>query len=340
MPTVTLSGTDITFDCEDGDTIMRAALRAGLGFSYDCNVGSCGNCRFQLISGEVVHAHAETLGEPPAWSERDLAKKRYLGCQAKPKGDVEIKVRLDEGCESLHRPRQLKGTLSEVSTITHDISEFRFTLDEPAAFLPGQYALLQIPGVTGERAYSMCNVPGGENRWDFQIRRVPDGAGTAALFDALKSGDTLRLDGPYGMGYLRTDSPRDIICMAGGSGLSPMVSIARAAALNPSLEGRKIHFLYGGRTPDDICGEDQLSDLPGWGTRLAYHGAVSEGGTDEGGTLYTGFVHDMALDLFGDTLADHEIYFAGPPLMGQAVQKLLFVDQKVPPEQVHFDQFY
>jgi len=183
----------------------------------------------------------------------------------------------------------------------------------------------------------MCNLPG-EDAWRFQVKRMPGGAGTAKLFDGLAPGDAVGMDGPFGMAWLREDAPRDIVCIAGGSGLSPMISIARAAVRIESLAGRTLHFFYGGRAPDDICGEDMLAVLPAWGERIHYHAAISEEGHDD----WTGpvcFVHELAAERLGERIADHEVYFAGPPLMAQAVQKMLF-ERKVPVGQIHFDQFY
>lgn len=334
MATIHVEGTDVRFECPDGEAILRAALRSGLGFPYECNVGSCGNCRFELLEGAVAHEWEN----PPAWGERDLKRNRWLGCQAHALSDCRIKLRLDDNCISRHRPVRTRARLVETTAITHDISEFAFDLDRGETFLPGQYALLDLPDVEGRRAYSMCNLPSDDGQWRFQIKRMPGGAGTAKLFDGLKPGDEIGIDGPFGMAWLREDAPRDIVCIAGGSGLSPMISIARAAAASDATAGRKIHFLYGGRAPRDICGEDMLAELPGWGERIFYHAAISEEG-HAGWAGPVGFVHDLARDLFGEKLAGHEIYFAGPPAMAQAVQKMLF-DLKMPFEQVHFDQFY
>jgi toluene monooxygenase electron transfer component len=323
----------VSFACAQGDTILRAALRAGHGFPYECNVGSCGNCRFELLDGKVTHQRTD----PPAWGERDRKRNRWLGCQALPAGDCTIKVRLDEQCQSLHRPARRRARLADVHPITHDISEFRFAVPAPAAFLPGQYALLYLPGVEGGRAYSFCNTDGEEGVWSFQIKRVPGGAATEALFERLHAGGTIEADGPFGMAYLREDARRDILCVAGGSGLSPMISIARAAAASPALAERDIHFVYGGRSPRDICGQTLLAELPGWGKRIHYTAAISE--PDAGWTGRSGFVHQVTHDLFGDRLPDFEIYFAGPPVMAEAVRKMLF-EAKVPVDQAHFDQFY
>jgi toluene monooxygenase electron transfer component len=322
-----------SFECDPKDTILRAALRSGLGFPYECNVGSCGNCRFELLSGEVDHRRAD----PPAWSERDLKRNRWLGCQAVPRGDCRIKVRLDDTCISAHRPVRRSITLTQVVPLTHDMSEFRFRTGGAARFLPGQYALFEVPGVEGQRAYSYCNTDGETGAWSFQIKRVPGGAATGALFDSLKSGATIKADGPYGLAYLREDAPRDLLLVAGGSGLSPMISIARAAASAERLKDRQIRFFYGGRGARDICGEALLSELAGFGDRITYDCAVSV--PDPTWSGLTGFVHDVVREAHGDRLADFEIYFAGPPAMGEAMQRMLF-EAKVPTDQVHFDQFY
>ncbi len=334
MAIIRIEGTEIEFESAPDDVVLRAALRSGLGFPYECNVGACGNCRFELLEGEIEHE----WDSPPAWGERDQKRNRWLGCQARALTDCRIKLRQDENCISRHRPVRTRARLTEIHPITHDISEFAFALDEAVSFLPGQYGLLDLPGVEGRRAYSMCNLPGDGGEWRFQIKRMPGGAGTAKLFDGLNAGDEVGIDGPFGMAWLREDAPRDIVCIAGGSGLSPMISIARAAAASETLAGRNIHFFYGGRAPRDICGEDMLAELPGWGENIHYHAAISEEGQgDWSGPV--GFVHDLAAERLGESIADHEIYFAGPPAMAQAVQKMLF-ECKAPIGQVHFDQFY
>ncbi|MCO5063538.1 MAG: 2Fe-2S iron-sulfur cluster-binding protein [Rhizobiaceae bacterium] len=332
MPVIALQGTDTKWTCADDDTLMRSALRAGLGFPYECNVGSCGNCRFELVEGEIEHLRAD----PPGLTERDRDRGRRLGCQARPLNDCTIKVRLMPRYKSKIPPARHAVELVGTCDITHDIRQFRFRpLDGSSTFLPGQYALLEIPGVQGSRAYSMSNT-GCDGEWQFLIRRVPGGQATNRLFEAIELKDRIVLDGPYGMAYLQEDSHRDIICLAGGSGLSPMISIARAAA--QALGGRRLDFFFGGRTARDICGSDMLEELPGFGSSIHYHPAVSTSEA-EGWNGYRGFVHVVAANLVGQRLPDCEIYFAGPPAMAEAVQKML-VERKVPAEQMHFDQFF
>lgn len=335
--TVFLNDSAISFECSDNDTILRAALRQGIGFPYECNVGSCGNCKFELLTGTV----SSDWPDAPGRSEKDKSRNRHLACQCRALGPVTVKVRTSEKYRPVHPPQKATARLISKRQITHDIAEFSFELDEPVPFESGQYALLQLPGVTGPRAYSMSNAGSHGSRVEFQVRKTPQGAGTHVLFEGIKSADAVGFDGPYGMAFLRKESTRPIICIAGGSGLAPMISIARDALSDPVRKDQQLHFLYGARMPEDVCGLDMLQPLAHWTTAGHYHAAVSGLAPDQSTPvgMYRGFVHELLDSLHGPDLAMHEIYFAGPAPMAQALLKLL-IDRNVPTEQIHFDQFY
>jgi toluene monooxygenase electron transfer component len=324
-----------------GDTVLRAALRAGIGFPYECNSGGCGSCKFEIASGEVENLWPEA----PAITERDRRKGRLLACQCRANSDLRIRVRPQAEARPPIPPRRMRARLTEVREITHDLREFRFRTAEPAAFLPGQYAMLSIPGVSSPRAYSMSNIAdaraaeGGD--WHLQIRRVPHGKATDVLFHHLHAGDEVEIDGPYGLAYLRQDAPRDIVCVAGGSGLAPMVSIARGAAQAGMLRQRELHFFYGARTPRDVCGESFLRELQEFGERIHYHPVVSMP-ADESSPWNgeTGFVHELVRRKLEDRIAGFEFYFAGPPPMTNALHEMLMVGYRVPFGQIHFDRFF
>lgn len=333
--TIRIAGSQDRFACAPGDVLLRAGLRAGLPLPYECNVGACGNCKFELVEGEV----ATQWEQAPGWTDKDRQRRRFLGCQARPLADCTIKLRPDPRYAPRHRPQRTGALLAARRAVTHDIEEFSFLLDQPHGFEPGQYALLSLPGVSGPRAYSMSNAGDEGGVWQFQVRRVAGGHGSQVLFDEVVPGSRVEIDGPYGMAWLRRDAPRDILCLAGGSGLAPMISIARGASAEPGLAQRQIHFLYGARTPADVCGADMLRALPGWGERIHYEAAVSSPQAGDGWTGAVGFLHEIARERFGQRLAGMEIYFAGPPAMAAAMQQMLLA-AKVPFAQVHFDQFY
>lgn len=324
------------FPQQAGDTILRAALRAGKGLTYECNSGGCGGCKFDLIEGAVE----ELWPEAPGLTERDRRRGRRLACQCRAVGDVAIAAATAPEYVPHIAPKRQQARLAQVREITHDIREFRFVASEDADFLPGQYAMLDLPGLASSRAYSLANTANERREWHFQIRRVQHGQGSHVLFDRLAVGDVIRLDGPYGTAHLRPEAPRDIVCVAGGSGLAPMISVARGAAEAGMLEGRRLHFFYGARTPRDVCGEDMLRQLPGFGSAVEFIPVVSLPHDGGDWTGRTGYVHDELIRVLPRPLADYEFYFAGPPPMTQALQELLMLGHKVPFGQIHFDRFF
>ena len=325
------------FRCDADDTLLRAGLRAGLGMPYECNAGSCGTCKVELLEGEITSLRPDA----PGLAERDRAKNRVLACQAQPGTDCRIKVRLRPENVPRHRPARFRATLESFRDLTHDMREFTFATHGAPGFLPGQYALFYLPGLAAPRTYSMSNIDDGSGRWQFIVRRVPGGTGTVTLFDKVAIGGEIALDGPYGLAYLRPESPRDIVLIGGGSGLAPVLSLARGAVRERRLDGRKIHVFYGARTQRDLCGKAELEALPGFGSRIGFTPVLSAPDADSLETWKgaTGFVHELARDFIGERWADFEYYFAGPPPMAKAVQQML-IDKRVPYPQVHFDSFY
>jgi toluene monooxygenase electron transfer component len=325
------------YGCGEDDTLLRAGLRAGLGLPYECNAGSCGTCKVELLQGTIDSLRPDA----PGLGERDRAKNRVLACQARPTGDCEIKVRLRPENVPHHRPAKFTATLASIRDLTHDMREFRFEAHAAPGFLPGQYALFYLPGLEVPRTYSMSNVDEGRGAWEFIVRRVPGGTGTNTLFEKVAVGTTITLDGPYGLAYLRADAPRDIVAIGGGSGLAPVLSIARGAVREPKLAGRKVHVFYGARTTRDLCAETDLCALPGYGERLFLDSVISMPEVDSATawTGPTGFVHEHVRQFIGERWPEYEYYFAGPPAMAEAVQKML-IEKRVPYPQVHFDSFY
>lgn len=321
------------FECADDDVVLRAGLRAGLPLPYECNVGGCGSCKFELVEGEIV----DLWPASPGITDRDRGRKRHLACQSRPVSDCRIKMIGRGEIDEAPLPARVSATLVRVEDLTHDMREFRFRSDRPAAFLPGQYALLSLPGLGSIRAYSMSNLANDAGEWHFIVRRVPGGAATSMLFH-LEVGARVDLDGPYGRAYLRTGTARNVVCIAGGSGLSPMIGIARGLDRLAPAEGRSIDFFYGGRSADDICGEALLRDLPRLGSRLRFHPIVSN--DDERWTGRTGMVHELVADLPTEAFGESDFYLAGPPKMAEAVVSLLTRGRSVPADRIHYDRFF
>lgn len=134
----------------------------------------------------------------------------------------------------------------------------------------------------------------------------------------MQGGEEVAIDGPYSTAHLREDCPRDIVLMAGGSGLSPMVSIARGAFAAGMLNTRRLHFYYGGRTEADVIDPELLgAEL----AELVTFTVVLSDKSETSRRFRKGFLHDVVAADFGERLKDHEIYYAGPAVMSAAIQK-------------------
>lgn len=317
------------------DSLLRGALRAGLGWPHECNVGGCGSCRFELLDGEVE----DVWPEAPGLSARERQRGKRLACQTRARGNLRVRVRLDDAAKAVVVPRRFAATLVSVRALTGDLSEFCFSADGEARFLPGQYALFELPGVCGVRAYSMSNLANGDSRhaglWRFVVRRIPGGKGSVVLFDGIGPGSAIAIDGPYGHAYLRPPSPRNIVCIAGGSGLGAMLSIVRGALQADRSE--TVHLFVGMRSQSDLACLAEVEGLDS--TRLTVTTVLSNPDPDLPWDGATGFVHDEVERRIESPLDRFDFYFAGPPAMAEAMQRLLMVRHKMPFEQIHFDRF-
>jgi toluene monooxygenase electron transfer component len=329
--TITLTGTGgtpMTFPCAEDDVLVRAALRAGIDFPYECNMGGCGACKLQLAGGEVATVWPDAAG----LSDRDRRRGNVLGCQARPLGDCSITLRGEPSVAipREQRPRRRKAVLVGRRLLSPTMVELDFTTDDDAIFLPGQYALLGLPGLAGERAYSMANAANTAGQWRFIVRRVPTGAASPFLFDELEVGAAVTLDAPYGRAYWKPQ-PRRAVCIAGGSGLAPMIAIATAA----KAARQQVEFFYGTRDAADVAAVEAMGL---WGETVSLRTAVSD--PPPGWSGGTGFVHEaVAAAIPPEAAETYEYYVAGPAPMTEAVLKLLMIERKVPFDQIHYDRF-
>lgn len=338
MYSVAIEGSDQRFDQGEDDTLLRAALRSGVGIPYECNAGGCGSCRVQVVDGDVI----DLWPDAPGRSERDRRTGRVLACQTRAVSDVVLRVRTSAEYAGAVPPARRRAVIRTVEPVTHDMRRFVCHTDGPASFLPGQYVSLALPGVAASRNYSMANVANDDGDWELIIRRVPGGAATATLFDRIDVGDEVELDGPFGLATLRVDADRDIACVAGGSGLAPMLSIARGAAASGLLDRHRLHFFYGARTPADVCGSAELEALTPGGSSAVFHPVVSMPSVEHGQVWNgpTGLVHEAACSLLAHRLSEIEWYCAGPPAMTEALQRELVLVHGVPVGQIRFDRFF
>ena len=189
-------------------------------------------------------------------------------------------VRAERLPNAMGRPfaGRLRLKVGQVIQETPSASTLRMSpVDGPAPiFRAGQYLSLfvNVHGVATSRAYSIASSPG-QGHIDITVRRKPGGFVSPFLIDEVKPGDILEATGPHGTFYHDPAyDPRHIVLLAGGSGITPMVSMIRLAAKD-GWDG-SIHLLYGSRDPEDIIFKDELEEIAGRGDNIRVDFIISE----------------------------------------------------------------
>lgn len=310
---VTIEPLGRTIEVEEGQTILDAALRAGVYLPHACCHGLCATCKVQVIDGEV------DLGEASPFALMDVERDdgKCLACCAVPQSDVTIEADIDEEPDALHIPvRDFHGKVARIESLTPTIKGLFIELDEPIQFQAGQYINLRIPGEDKPRAFSLAASPASDRLVELNIRRVPGGKGTGYVHDILKVGDPIDLVGPLGHFFVRKSDEQPVIFLAGGSGLSSPRSM-----LLDMLEGgdtRSITLVYGARNKAELYYHDDFVELASKYANVTYVPALNEPTDACAWEGFKGFVHDAAKAHFNNDFRGHKAYMCGPPVMIEA----------------------
>ncbi|MEV5703615.1 globin domain-containing protein [Actinoallomurus sp. NPDC052274] len=213
---------------------------------------------------------------------------------------------------------------------TADIAVLTVRPSEPLSYRAGQYLSVQTsrwPRVW--RTYSIANAPGNDGLLRLHVRALPAGWVSGALVRHTRVGDALLLGRASGGMVLDAESDRDVLCVAGGTGLGPLKALAEEALR--SREGHDVHLLFGARTTADLYDLPALRALADERPRLHLVPVLSE---EPGCGGARGPVSDV-LDRFQDW-SGHDVYVAGPAgMVSRTVTNLQRLG--VPAERIHYD---
>ncbi len=323
----------VSFEVKPGATVLEAALANGLALPHDCKVGTCGTCRYRLREGRVREIRPSAL----ALSAQQLDAGYRLGCQSVPRSDLTID--LDElAPEPVFQRNRVDGIIVAATSLSHDIVQLSVRLKQPMPFVAGQYADLTVPAVDGARSYSFSSAPKGKPAEivNFHIRRVPNGAFTGWLFSGERVGLEISVCGPQGNFHLREHDHAPILCVGGGSGLAPLLSILEEALWAGSV--RPVTLLYGARTQKDLYCIAEIKELAAaWPAAFRYIPVLSAEPEDTDWHGARGFVSDHISGVAD--LSAHHAYLCGPPPMVDAAESAL-LNAGLPATAIHADRFY
>lgn len=299
-----------TIEVEAGQTLLDAALRAGVWLPYACNHGVCGTCKVTVLEGEVEHNEASSFALMDL--ERDEGK--ALACCATLASDIALEADVEEEADALNLPvGDFTGTVARLEDLTPTVKGIWLEAPEEVAFQAGQYLNLEVPGVAAPRAFSIANPPA-EGGWlELNVRRVEGGAATTYLSQSLKIGERLRFTAPLGRFFARKSTPGPVIFLAGGSGLSSPKSMI--LDLLQAGDQREITLLHGARNQAELYYRELFTELAAQHDNFHYHGALSEAAPEDDWDGPRCFVHELAEELFNGRFEGCVAYLCGPPPM-------------------------
>jgi CDP-4-dehydro-6-deoxyglucose reductase len=319
------------FVVEAKETVLAAALRQGIPLAYSCRNGSCGTCKGKLISGRVDYG----VYEDKAMSVEEKNAGHALFCQAVPQSDLVIEAKEIDAAKGIPI-KILPCRVAKLEKLAHDVMQLSLKLPEGQRlqFLAGQYIDILLAG-NKRRSFSLATAPEADELLQLHIRHVPGGFFTDHVFNKMKEKDLLRFQGPLGTFFLREDSDKPMILVAGGTGFAPIKGILEHALARGIT--RPMHLYWGVRAQRDLY----LHELPlAWARahkHFRYTPVLSEPLPEDQWTGRTGWVHDAVAADYPD-LSGHEVYASGPPPMIAAFKEAA-KKHGLPDDRLYYDSF-
>ena len=332
MHKVTVQPSGQSFDVEESESVLTAALRQGVMLPYGCKNGACGSCKGRIVSGSVDygHYHARVL------TEDERAHGKALFCQARPLGELVIECRTIGAAKDL-AVRLLPCRVQKLDKVADDVAivQLKLPANERLQFLAGQYIDFLLKG--GERrSFSMANPPHADELIELHIRHVPGGSFTDHVFGKMKERDILRLEGPLGSFFLREDSGKPIVLVASGTGFAPIKSIIESA-FHRKVE-RPMVLYWGGRRPKDLYLNALAQKWALEHRQFRYVPVASEARPEDAWSGRGGFVHRAVMQDLPD-LSGHQVYACGVPAMIDAARKDFIGQCQLPEDEFYADSF-
>jgi len=316
--------------CNESETVVDAAYRQGISIPMDCREGACATCKCRVESGD--YGLGEYIEDALSQDEADTGY--ALACQMRPSSDCVVFI--PTGSEACGTKQQSYVTrIKDVRQLSD--STFALELQSDAlsalAFLPGQYANLQVPGEANHhRAYSFSSMTARGDTVTFLIRNVPGGLMSGFLSERAAPGGELVMNGPFGSFYLRSMA-RPVLMLAGGTGLAPFLAmldkiVAAGGSAHP------IQLIYGVNTDRDVVEIERLEAFTRAIPDFTFEVCVVDANSCYPKKGYVTHHLEPAHLYDGDV----DIYLCGPPPMVEAVAQHLR-ENSIDAASFHFEKF-
>ena len=355
-----------------GGKLMGALADGGIFVSSACGGGgTCAQCLVKVTEGggEILATETGHI------NKREAREGCRLSCQVAVKQDMivevpeeafetkkwECTVRSNHNVATFIKELVLElpegedvafkaGGYIQIEAPPHELDYKNFEIEEEYREDWDKYDVWRYQSKVDEqvvRAYSMANYPGEKGIIMLNVRvaspppRMPDvppGKMSSFIFN-LKPGDKVTISGPYGEFFIK-ETDAEMVYIGGGAGMAPLRSHIFELFKNLKT-GRKVTYWYGGRSLRELFYIDHFRKIEEEFPNFTFNIALSEPLPEDNWDGFTGFIHQVLLDNYldgHDAPEDIEYYICGPPMMNQAVFKMLD-DLGVEQENIAFDDF-
>ncbi|SAK82306.1 oxidoreductase FAD/NAD(P)-binding subunit [Caballeronia catudaia] len=315
-------------ECDEGERITDAAIRAKINIPLDCRDGVCGTCKAVCESGEYV------LGDcvEDALSSEEASARKVLTCQMSPRSDCVIRIATSSDVSGTG-PSSHSGRIVACQRASDTTIAFSVELENRAdlSFLAGQYVNIRVPGTDQTRSYSFSSGPS-QARLSFLVRNVRQGMMSRWLREIAKVGDPIEFRGPLGSFYLRPIE-RPVLFLAGGTGLAPFLSMLDEI-VEDGGSPHPIHMILGVNSDEDLAGIDRLE---AYARRLPNFTYTCTVASPNSAYRNKGYVtHHISASQLND--GDADVYLCGPPPMVDAVRDFLS-SEGLTPRNFYYEKF-
>lgn len=279
--------------CEHNETVLDAFIRQGVNISFSCRNGTCMTCMLKATKGEIPKESQK--GIKPYLINSGY----FLPCKCKPLENMEMEVPREDEVFST-------AIILEKRMLTTDVSRILLETSNSFSYRAGQFINIRHP--EGDiRSYSLASVPGVDHLLELHIKRMQGGKVSNWIIDQIIEGDSIEYQGPYGdCYYMPGSNDQNLLLIGTGTGLSPLIGIARDALINDHTG--QIFIYHGAKNKGGLYYHDHLQEMSGLYNNFHYTGSLSQDGDQK--DCHFGRVHSTAFANH-ENLKNWGIYLCG-----------------------------
>lgn len=318
---VTLTNCNQQFIVHETETILEAAIRAGISLSYGCSSGTCGLCKAKLLDGSVKEIKTQVFSMP----ESEKLQSHILTCINTACEDIVLDALIASTAADIPL-QELSVKVRKIELIASEV--YRLIVQTPRTnrlrFLAGQYIDLVLQDV-GAESFAIASCPCEDRLIEFHVRVLNDDPFTEFIATKLKAGDTAQLKGPYGNFVYDENAKRPVILFAFDTGFAAIKSLLE----HITAEDKEwpIHLIWMSCSQDGLYMNNLCRS---WGdafdfftyTGIAFDFSFKQMLSDPERGRETVESHLREAMQAYDNICDHDIYVCAPQQASSIMEKI------------------